>query len=50
MSETTPSQAEGERDEEERFTEPDRTTPSQAEGERDEEEDQASADGGDEQP
>ncbi|MER6111836.1 hypothetical protein [Streptomyces hirsutus] len=50
MSETTPSQAEGERDEEERPTEPDRTTPSQAEGERDEEDDRASADNGDEQP
>lgn len=49
MSETTPSQAEGAPEEEE-LTEPDRTTPSQAEGERDEEDDQASADGGDEQP
>ncbi|GAA5203906.1 hypothetical protein [Streptomyces thinghirensis] len=39
MSEQTPSQAEGERDDERNdATEPPHTTPSQAEGERDDEE------------
>ncbi|WP_455355760.1 hypothetical protein [Streptomyces sp. SYSU K217416] len=40
MSEQTPSQAEGERDDDDRPMPP-RTTPSQAEGERDDDEDEA---------
>ncbi|GGK21311.1 hypothetical protein GCM10011583_61610 [Streptomyces camponoticapitis] len=45
MSWTTPSQAEGAREEED-LTEPYRTTPSQAEGERDEDDEQDSSPGG----
>ncbi|WP_201258897.1 hypothetical protein [Streptomyces ambofaciens] len=40
-SETTPSQAEGERDDERDAPDPPHTTPSQAEGERDDEEETA---------
>ncbi|MFI6080186.1 hypothetical protein ACIBBB_04195 [Streptomyces sp. NPDC051217] len=49
MSWTTPSQAEGAREEED-LREPYRTTPSQAEGERDEDDDQGSSSGGTEYP
>ncbi|MFF0777256.1 hypothetical protein [Streptomyces sp. NPDC003720] len=38
MTEQTPSQAEGERDDDETTAGPPRTTPSQAEGERDDDE------------
>ncbi|MFF8475631.1 hypothetical protein [Streptomyces sp. NPDC015414] len=46
MTEQTPSQAEGERDDDVTRPEPPRTTPSQAEGERDDEDDGRDASAG----